>query len=170
MNAKSQLSVEGDLSFWLGKYVGRIETQLEHFASRLGISSSELTHRLGTLLLSSASGEQVRPEDSVPTLRRASAAGNQSVRALALAGSSSGQTQSLIGEKQRAYWQRMTPEQRKKEVARRRAINASYWAKMNPEQRKKEMARRVAKRRLGKASLATMTAERRAERRGGGGR
>jgi hypothetical protein len=183
MNGNQSTQFEGSLAFELGKYVGRIETQLEYFAGSVGLSAPQLTHRVATLLLSGAGREALRLENPVSPLRRSSTAGNKPVRALEMASGPSGATPKVRahgGPKQ--YWAKMTPEQRRNEMKRRRAnglghptsaaqktsklreSNLAYWAKMTPEQKKKEMARRVAKRKLGKASLVTQTKEKREAR------
>lgn len=83
----------------------------------------------------------------------------------------------------KSYWQRMTAEERRAEVARRRGLPhpskqkqltpraakyskalKGYWANMTPEERKAEMARRIAKRAKGLVNgHATVRASRRAQ-------
>jgi hypothetical protein len=105
---------------------GRLEAQLEAFATSWGIPITELTARLATLLLTTASRRELGANDTVSTLLRATAEGNPTVESMAMDGNShriarGKRAQSAIKKpsKMRAYWAAMTKEQRRAEIMRR---------------------------------------------------
>lgn len=102
---------------------GRIEAQIEAFAETLNIPKSQLTNRLGTLLLSNP---QPRDENSMRILRRKTAKTHKPVRKVAVDSNarknSTRKTASRkVGrpKKKVGYWASMTPEQRSEEMKRR---------------------------------------------------
>jgi hypothetical protein len=118
--------MDENLTVQLAYIHGRIEAQLEAYAQSLGLPAAQLTSRMGTLLLGTQNGEVMGPARGVPKLRSEAAKGGEAMEPMAVAGS-----------------------------PRRRASGSSkaYWAKMTPEQRSKEMQRRTKKR------LATIKAK-----------
>lgn len=138
---------------------GRIESQLEGFASSLDLPARELTQRVGALLIGLPSGEPMGFTQRVRDVRSDAAARDEE-QPLAVDGRT----------RPNARWrtksgQLMTPAQRKREAARRLAARRagardaqadathankpisgtkSYWARMSPEQRSREVKRRLA--------------------------
>jgi hypothetical protein len=107
---------------------GRIEAQIEGFAASLGVSAAELAGRLGELLLGAQGGERLGVDDRLPKLRGKAGAGGQGVESVALAGGTSGERaqQAKSGHLDgvsaggvKAYWAKMTPAARRKEMRRR---------------------------------------------------
>lgn len=92
---------------------GYLEAKIENFAESAGISSSELTKRLGALFLGTTNWELLGTEDRVSKLSRKTTKRNKTTRKMTMARSTSGIT---------SYWNKMTPAQRKAEVKRRRKV------------------------------------------------
>lgn len=98
------------------------EAWLEDYAKSASISSHELTERVGNLLLGQTSGKVLGTEHNVSTMRSRSTKGSKTLATVALDDSPRGQVQ---GVKRRstgaikAYWARMTPDERSQEMRRR---------------------------------------------------
>lgn len=135
---------------------GRIESQLEGFASSLNLPARELTQRVGALLIGLPSGEPMGFTQRVRDVRSDAAARDEE-QPLAVDGRTRPNTRWRTKS-----GQLMTPAQRKREAKRRLAARAgqagavgqastkpisgpkSYWARMSPEQRSREVKRRMA--------------------------
>lgn len=117
MNAKSRIEIG------IAYIHGRIEAQIEAFAFGIGVPSASLAARVGALLLGNQNGKIVRIEDHMPTLRKKTAKAHTATRKMALVSNASRKPQ-----RKNTYWDRMTPRQRKAEMARRREKGLGYKA------------------------------------------
>ena len=93
---------------------GRTEAQLEAYASALGLPPGELASRVGALLSGAASGQVLGTDNRVPKLPSSPAERSKAVAKVEMDGRASGGAST-----QRAYWAKMSPLQRKREVRRR---------------------------------------------------
>ena len=101
---------------------GRIEHELEGFASSLGVDLKEVSTRVGAALVSSAGGQSVRGPDSLPIVRRKTTKAHKAVAKVGLRGRMSRKPQGTVHHKKsgiRQYWDRLTPKQRREEMQRR---------------------------------------------------
>jgi hypothetical protein len=106
---------------------GRIEAQLEIYATSMGVPSFELTNRVAALLLT---GSQGSTENSMPDMRGEATETRQALRKMEMAGRPSKGRPRKTGP--RGYWAKMTPLERKSEMRRRYAVRLA--------KRKKEAA------------------------------
>lgn len=101
---------------------GRLEAEVESFASSLGITSQELTRRVGILLL----GQGVGSGNSVPTVRVQTTTDSETVEQMARRSSASKRraqkhpTHAKPFKGVKGYWAKMTAGQRSAEMNRRR--------------------------------------------------
>lgn len=118
MNSKGRRNEEENIAVQIAYIHGRIEAQLESFAQSLNIPASQLTSRVGALLLGSQGGEIVGSSRGVSKLRRETSAGDSSVEPLEVASS----TRSRASNRKKGvkgYWAKLTPEQRSDEMKKR---------------------------------------------------
>jgi hypothetical protein len=102
------------------------ETWLEDFAKSHQLSAHELTSRVANLLLAQTSREVLGTEHTMSTLRRQTTKRNKTTRKVAMAKRPYRKTQ--IGR-----------------YAKYKRSKIGYWDKMSPEERVKEMHRRMKK-------------------------
>jgi hypothetical protein len=110
---------------------GRLEAQIEIFATALGVPTVELAQRMGSLLSPPARGPLLGTDHRMPDLRQASTQGNRVSRPLALAGRTHGRSARQSSSHARSV---------------KTAGPKNYWDKLTAEERAAEMARRVRKR------------------------
>lgn len=126
---------------------GRVEAQLEGFAASLGIPTRQLTERVGQLLIGTEGRSALGLQPSVRHMRREAPEAHQGTREVAVADGTH-ENRARVAEEAAAANVRIakrftiTDGRRKRGKAARSAQKA-YWAKMTPKQRKAEMARRM---------------------------
>lgn len=121
MKQKRRTSYEPDIA--IAYSWGRVEKEIENLALALNVPKSQLTRGVGNHLCASQGWVLLGPEHHVPDVQRARAERSKAVEPVAVA--------------ERAH---------RPETRQRKVVSGGYWAKMSPKQRKAEMARRVAKR------------------------
>lgn len=137
------------------RLLGRLEAQIEIFATSLGVPTIELAERMGHLLSPPAGGPLLGADDRVPHMRQAATPRDRVSRPLALAGSTHGKTprndRRVGGSGVKSYWAKMTKAERAAEMKRRAKVakvkKASDRSKSIPAQQKLYQARYEAKRR-----------------------
>jgi hypothetical protein len=105
---------------------GRIEAQLEAFAQSLDIPAWELAGRVGALLLGAESWSVLGTEDRVPSVSGSATERSKTARKVAVDGGTH------RSSAQKAYWERMTPKQRRQEVRRRQRVRRVNDSKKHP--------------------------------------
>lgn len=105
---------------------GRIEAQLEGFAQSLGLPPAQLTTRVATLLLSMSGGLILGPKDRVSDMPRKTTK-KYKVRSSKVAVARRTPSKTSAGIK--AYWAKMTAEERSAEMTRRSKVKLSKKGK-----------------------------------------
>ena len=106
------------------KFIGRIETEIEIYAHYvLNCTPTELTARVGVALIGLVPEFQF-PMAPMLNMRGKATRQNKQLRQMAL-GSGSHDVKTQLGTGPKAYWAKMTPEERSKEVKRRRKVSLS---------------------------------------------
>lgn len=101
---------------------GRIEAQIENFAFAIGIPARELAERVGALLLSPPGGKVLGTKNSVSSLLGPSPIKRKSPRKMAVASDSHSGLSHKGTKITHPYWSKLTPEERKAEMKRRRKV------------------------------------------------
>jgi hypothetical protein len=130
----------GSVEVGLAYIHGRLEAQVEIFATALGVPTIELAERMGSLLSSPARGSVLGSLDPLPNLRRGATADDPVSRPLALASGSHGQPSRKVKHQidrgvktTRAHnsgWEALSPEDRKREMKRRRLVSIARGGRM----------------------------------------
>jgi hypothetical protein len=128
---------------------GRVEQWIEDYAKSNNLPANELAERVAGLLFSQTGRQILGAPNRVPTLRGNSAGFDQSMEQVALARGSHRGAQvdrfseagrARIVQAQKRRWAKH--HEKKKKSSTRPHPLSTYWAKMTPEQRSKEMIRR----------------------------
>lgn len=118
-----------------------VESWLEAYARSNQLSAYELTNRVATLLHVQTGGKILGLEDSLSTLR-GDAAGNKATRKMALARGSYSETPGKHHVMSAAARKRISDAQKRRWAKQKSSGIKAYWAAMTPEERSKEMLRR----------------------------
>lgn len=118
---------------------GRIDKELETFASSLGVQTSYLSTRIGALLLTSRTGM----ESNLPSLRPATSKERSPLESV----------ERIEHARHASTWRKSAKRKssskapKNKVASKKKPLSSikKYWAKFTPEQRKKIMAARHAK-------------------------